>query len=88
MDNNENCPKCGVSLQGEQIPEESRELFGGATRFKREIGYVFQGLYDGILCYGCPDCGAAWARSGMTERVGKSKMTELLLAISRNGKEG
>jgi len=58
----DNCPNCNVSLIGAPIPEKDRHWFGNATHFKREIGIEYQGLYDGILSYRCPDCGHEWPR--------------------------
>lgn len=58
----DNCPHCGVSLLGEPIPEARRELFGGATHFKREIMVEVRGVYDGGLYFICPDCGHRYHR--------------------------
>lgn len=57
----DNCPHCGVSLLGTDIPAEHRIYYGMATHFKREIGFE-QPVYDGTLYYGCPDCGGLWHR--------------------------
>ena len=53
----DNCPKCGVSWIGEEIPEKNRHLFE-ATHWKREIGIDggYIGIYDGIVALFCPDC--------------------------------
>ncbi len=52
-----NCPYCGTNLLGPEIPEKDRELFGGATHFRRQIGIETKG-YDGVSFWMCPDCGA------------------------------
>ena len=58
------CPNCGVSLQGEPIPQESvaRGLYGDSTHWRREIGCEVPGVYDGVLYWMCPDCEMAWPR--------------------------
>jgi hypothetical protein len=55
-----NCPHCGSSLVGEEIPKKDRKLFGGATNFKREIGMEYPEKYDGIWEWMCPDCRGTW----------------------------
>lgn len=57
---NENCPHCGVSLQGEPIPEDQRgKWYGGATHYSRTIGYS---RHDYVQFWICPDCGGTWNR--------------------------
>ena len=57
----DNCPKCNASLIGDPIPEEHREkYYGGQTHFRREVGYEFPDLYDGVWYWQCPDCGHQW----------------------------
>lgn len=56
------CPHCGNSLLAGEIPEESRQHYGDATHFRREIGVEVQGVYDGVLYWQCPDCEGAWQR--------------------------
>lgn len=56
------CPNCKHDLQGEPIPEEQRDLFGGHTHFGREVGMEDPNVYDGAIWYGCPDCGHVWKR--------------------------
>lgn len=62
-----NCPACGVSWQGNEIPKESQELFGG-DHFSRVIGVEYSidvpqiYRYDGISEYRCPDCKARFSR--------------------------
>jgi hypothetical protein len=48
-----NCPHCGVSLIGPEIPEKDRELFGGATHFQRQLVRVWK---DRAREATCPDC--------------------------------
>lgn len=56
------CPVCKSDLTGKEIPEESRELYGGETHFSRTIGIEIQGVYDGVVLWECPDCEARWHR--------------------------
>lgn len=56
------CPHCGADLRGDEIAEEHREYYGGATHFLRTIGVVVPGVYDGGLYWRCPDCGGLWNR--------------------------
>lgn len=60
----DNCPNCGVSLLGNEIPKESQHLYG-CTHLRREIGIDggMMGIYDGIVAYKCPDCGHYFPRS-------------------------
>lgn len=55
----DNCPLCGVSLIGGEIPEKDRHWFGNHTHFKREIGIVWN---DRVREWKCPDCGGVWKR--------------------------
>jgi len=56
------CPKCKTSLQGDPIPEKSRDIFGGETHFGRVIGMNVLGVWDGVAFWRCPDCGYQWHR--------------------------
>lgn len=58
----DSCPHCNASLIGNQIPEDQRAVFGGATHFRRQIGIEVLGVYDGVLYYQCPDCKGHWHR--------------------------
>jgi hypothetical protein len=72
------CPHCGVSLRGKEIPEESREFYGGATHFRREIGIQIQGVYDGVVLWKCPDCSKTWDRfEGKLAEDIKKRMDEM-----------
>ena len=51
------CPHCKVNLQGEPIPDSPT-----GEHYKREIGVVIRGVYDGVLFWRCPACGGAWHR--------------------------
>tara|TARA_Y100000034_G_scaffold59657_1_gene72549 strand:+ start:17373 stop:17618 length:246 start_codon:yes stop_codon:yes gene_type:complete len=62
MNNKENCPHCGNNLQGAEIKQEDRHLFGGVTHFGRKIGWQDPDIYDGVLFWKCPDCGEKWHR--------------------------
>ena len=59
-DSKENCPHCGVDLQGNPIPKKDQHLFG-ATHFSRKIG-VYDRDKDRTVEYQCPDCGKRWKR--------------------------
>lgn len=48
------CPHCAADMQGDPIPEQDQEAFGGKTHFSRLIG-ISNG--DSIQWYKCPDCG-------------------------------
>jgi len=65
----DNCPHCGVSLLGEPISQESRDkgyYRPDSTHFRREFGNEIPGVYDGVLFWGCPDCGGTWQRFDLT----------------------
>lgn len=69
------CPKCGTSLLGEPIPEDSRDRhYGGATHFRRVIGVEYDYRdphhYDGVSEWQCPDCGYREGRWSGQELVG------------------
>lgn len=54
------CPKCGMELRGDPIPEASRHKYG-ATHFGREIA-IYDMDRDRTVAYRCPDCGHGWKR--------------------------
>ena len=58
------CPACGVSWQGEPIPQKDIEKgwFGKATHFSRVIGVEYPEKYDGVWEWRCPDCEATFPR--------------------------
>lgn len=60
MSNPDNCPKCGVSLIGDPIPEMYLIHYGGSTHWRREIGLEYPELYDGVWEWQCPDCDHTW----------------------------
>ena len=64
MSEHDNCPKCGVSLIGDPIPEKDLIHYSG-THWRREIGIDggSVGIYDGVVALRCPDCEHEWARS-------------------------
>ena len=59
--NDEHCPHCGVSLQGEPIPPEEQHHFG-ATHFGRQIGHTDWDK-DMVVEWSCPDCKGVWERT-------------------------
>lgn len=46
--------RCHCLPYGDREPED--------RFFSRMMGYEIQGVYDGILFWGCPDCGHLWPR--------------------------
>lgn len=38
-------------------------------RFGRVIGLEYEGLYDGVSAWQCPDCGHKWDRDGFKDGV-------------------
>lgn len=61
----EECPSCGSKMQGEPIPQEAIDngyYAPGVTHYSRCMGYEERGVYDGVLIWGCPDCGHLWPR--------------------------
>jgi predicted RNA-binding Zn-ribbon protein involved in translation (DUF1610 family) len=56
------CPHCGAQQLGARIPVEKRLYYDGATHYSRTVGVEIRGVYDGILCWACPDCGGRWHR--------------------------
>jgi len=82
----EGCPSCGSSLQGAPIPEEHRlaGLYGDnpPTHYSRKVGIEYPGVYDGVLIWSCPDCGAKWPRFtyGSLCRVALKKIEEGLFS--------
>lgn len=60
----ESCPHCGVSLQGDPIPQEYQDkgYYGDHTHFSKKIGHEERGVYDGVLYWSCPQCRGKWHR--------------------------
>jgi len=60
----DDCPKCGVSWIGDEIPENIRHHYS-VTHWRKEIGIDggMLGIYDGIVAIRCPDCGEEFPRS-------------------------
>lgn len=55
----DNCPHCGVSLIGEEIPKDIAHDYSG-THWRREIGIEHPEKYDGVWEWQCPDCEKTW----------------------------
>ena len=53
----DNCPGCGVSWIGGEIPKKQQHLYSG-KHWKREIGIDggMINIYDGLVALKCPDC--------------------------------
>ncbi len=56
----DNCPHCKVSLIGDPIPDNIKQLYAGDGFWRREIGIEYPELYDGVWEWMCPDCGGKW----------------------------
>jgi hypothetical protein len=52
------CPHCGVSLEGDPIPEVLQPFYG-ATHFTRKISVVDR-YRDRVMYWKCPDCCGTW----------------------------
>lgn len=68
-DDYEECPECGVSWVGYEIPEEHREMFGNKTHYKKTVIGTEYGHdapagyhYDGISEWMCTACQTRWGR--------------------------
>ncbi|MCC0567353.1 sortase family protein [Brevibacillus borstelensis] len=57
--NEEFCPHCGISLQGEPIPMEKRPFYSNYTHFSRKIG-IYNDALDRTDQWLCRDCGGEW----------------------------
>lgn len=59
------CPNCNSNLQGNPIPQEyiDQGMYeSGATHYSKLIGMEIPEVYDGVLCWLCPDCNFMWPR--------------------------
>ena len=54
------CPYCKANLIAEEVPIESRELYGG-THFYRVIS-IYDREKDATVKWQCPDCREQWDR--------------------------
>lgn len=66
-DSETQCPECGITWIGDEIPEEHRELYGDKQHFMANImgveyGYPSPEQYDGISEWKCTGCGTRWGR--------------------------
>lgn len=61
FDDQTHCPHCGAQWQGEEIPEDQRELFGNATHFSKLIG-IYSLEEDRTTHWMCPECETRWKR--------------------------
>ena len=71
--NKDICPINGCDLQGDPIPQEYIDAgyyAEGVTHYSRMIGIDGGrvGIYDGVIAWGCPDCGAYWPRFAEGDR--------------------
>lgn len=71
MSDKDTCPVNGCNLQGEPIAVEYLEFYyGDATHYSRKLGVEIPGVYDGVLYWACPDCGARWHRWSAISELG------------------
>jgi hypothetical protein len=81
----------GCDLTGDPIPQEyiDKGYYGeGITHYSRMIGIDGGrlGIYDGVIAWTCPDCGAIWNRfSDPNDR--RYRMTEEFIKEWNNEKE-
>ena len=57
-----NCPECGCSWDGGDIPEDIREHYSEPFKWSRVIGIEDPRIYDGVSWWMCPECKAKWDR--------------------------
>jgi len=62
LDHHGDCPNCGVSWDGGDIPEDIREHYSEPYKWSRLIGVEVRGLGDRVNHWKCPDCGEEWHR--------------------------
>lgn len=55
-----NCPQCGASWDGGEIPENIREYYGPPYKWSRVMAIEYSERYDGVWEYECPDCKAVF----------------------------
>ena len=65
--NHDTCPINHCDLRGEPIKQEYIDAgyYGeGVTHYSRMVGVDggYLGIYDGVIAWHCPDCGAYWPR--------------------------
>lgn len=63
----EHCPHCGVSLQGDPIPEDIAHHYS-ATHWSRKIG-IYDRDADRTVSYRCPDCNGAWKANERRDKL-------------------
>ncbi len=57
----ERCPHCNADLQGDPIPEEYLDCFGGATHYSRKLAvYDYNRDRTSASAWRCPVCGQDW----------------------------
>ena len=55
----EYCPKCKISLRGDEIPKENRHYYNGRTHYSKVIG-IYSLEKDRTIKWKCPDCNHIW----------------------------
>jgi len=53
----------------------------GERFFSRKMGYEVSGIYDGILIWGCEDCGHKWPRFAPDAQSGYSRLHDKAVEI-------
>lgn len=83
----DNCPHCGASLTGDEIPENRREMFGGATHFSRARA-IYDRERDRTDHFECPDCGGRIERDEIVKQSGSGFRTfDMLVPEGDEGKK-
>ena len=56
------CPECGMSWDGGDIPAEDRKHYSPPYKWSRVIGVEDPKIYDGVSYWMCPMCESMWDR--------------------------
>ena len=65
------CPECGVSWAGEDIPKEQHDMYAPPYKFSRLVLVKRGFLDDGGSYWQCPDCKSCWERYDVKEPIFK-----------------
>jgi hypothetical protein len=65
-----NCPSCGKSWDGGDIPEDIREHYSEPYKWSKLISVEDPWRYDGVSWWQCPFCKTSWNRwTGSPEEI-------------------
>jgi rubredoxin len=62
IDKHGECPECGSSWDGGDMPKESHKYYSPPYKWSRLIGIEDPRKYDGVSIWMCPDCKTQWDR--------------------------